>query len=686
MSSSPDAALDTLRGLPNPFDALVRPQRPDDRFADLHVDALLRSPRELLRRIIDSYRLSEYAAGRDLRETRVVTVLGPRGAGKTHMLEALIQRDDSAVQLIVRPGYFAVGVPFEEYVLNQLLNTLLEDDPLRGSRPYDAIAGQLTRRLLRQAVRGLGPTERLFACAPSGWQRLRLLWRGGERFAARFGQLAADLDDPKKGQDVVGVALQRGIDTQFLLKLIAAHIERWERGDGALAAIRRQLYLTMARSVLLRDAAAPALFLEQSYAPAGARPFFRAEVVRQLLHALIEACALVQMPVVFAFDNLEGLVAAQGQLQPEVGRAFLDGLAQAVDGTRGLLFLLFAETTLYRELRKQTDQFALDRLDQGVPLYAQGLVDRVELRPPDFAQLQELIAIRLQRLLRDRHAAAELPQGFPFGNDFLDDLARRSDLGLRNLLLRLRDEYSRVVYGRSVSAPAEPAAPRDWAPLLERAWTDQLRSADHKLQGALISQRQDIHVGLGRLLQQLDPIASDGWLLVAVQPVVSIGSHPGYGVVSLVEWRPEPATGMNGKDEGAKAVQRIGVGLLLAGGAGMPRDLQAKFELFEEGGVQTDGVVVLWPRPALDNLPATLPEATRQVWSAGSKRRQAALRAISDHHLRTLLALPAWLDECLELEVAPPAAVVKAFLVEHCAALVRLALPPAEEGALAHAN
>ena len=69
MSNSPDgaapaeaarsAALDVLRGLPNPFENLVRPQRPDDRFADLHVPALLQGPRELLLRIIDSYRLIE---------------------------------------------------------------------------------------------------------------------------------------------------------------------------------------------------------------------------------------------------------------------------------------------------------------------------------------------------------------------------------------------------------------------------------------------------------------------------------------------------------------------------------------------------------------------------------------------------------------------------------------------------
>jgi hypothetical protein len=267
MSSSPDAGaavLDSLRGWPNPFDALVRPQRPDDRFTDLHVAALLQAPRELLFRIIDSYRLDEYGAARDLRETRVVTVLGPRGAGKTHMLEALLHRDDAPVQLIVRPSYFAPGVPFEEYVLNQLLNALLEEDPLRAGRPFDAVAGQLTRRLLRQALRGLGPTERLFAAAPSAWQRVRLLWRGGERWAARFEQLADDLDDPKKSRDVVDLAMQRG-------HRYTAPLETAGGSHRALGTRRRRLGGHSPAALSGDGAFAPAPRLRRSGPVSGAR-------------------------------------------------------------------------------------------------------------------------------------------------------------------------------------------------------------------------------------------------------------------------------------------------------------------------------------------------------------------------------------------------------------------------------
>src|SRR5581483_12443454 len=106
-----------------------------------------------------------------------------------------------------------------------------------------------------------------------------------------------------------------------------------------------------------------------------------------------------------------------------------------------------------------------------------------------------------------------------------------------------------------------------------------------------------------RLLQQLSATSSsEGWHVGEVQPVVSIGSHPGYGVVSLVEWRP--VTGANGSVDSVPGAQRIGIGLLLAGGTGMPRDLQTKFELFEESGAAADGLVVLWPRPPAENLAA----------------------------------------------------------------------------------
>src|SRR5262245_24844135 len=131
MSSSLEAeklALDFLKGKENPFDGLARPQRLDDRFLDLHVPELLAGDRALLLDVIDSYRVDEYFSSGDLRATRVVTVLGDRGSGKTHLLQSLAYRTDGKSQLLVRPAYFDRNLPFDEFLLGQLMATLATED------------------------------------------------------------------------------------------------------------------------------------------------------------------------------------------------------------------------------------------------------------------------------------------------------------------------------------------------------------------------------------------------------------------------------------------------------------------------------------------------------------------------------------------------------------------------------
>jgi hypothetical protein len=678
MPSPPDGvpatrALDLLRGRPNPFESLVRPQRPDDRFSDLHVPALLRRPRELLLRLIDAYRLDEYRRASDLPDSRVVTVLGLRGAGKTHTVEALAHREDGRAQLLVRPAYFAPEVPFEEYLLSHVVTSLTAADG-----PFAAVATQLTRRLLRQAVRALGPTDRLFARAPS--RRLRLLWGGGGAVSARFDRLAEALDGTR-GKDLPALVREHGFAPEPLFRLVETHLDRHEGGRELLSAVRRQLYGAMARAALLGDGDALDRFLETDFAPTASRPASRVEVVRQRLHALVEACALVRLPVVFAFDNLEGFLAPQGRFDAAAARALMDSLAQAVDSLRGLLFFVFAESELYRQTRSNTNQFALDRLALGVPLRGEGPVDSVELRPPDFDELRQLIAERVGRLLKD-FPVGELPAGFPFGQQFLDGLARKEEMGLRAKLLNLRDEYSRLVYGRGVE-PVRGGRGPDWPALLERTWNEQLAAADRKLQGALAGRLQDLHVGLGRLLRQAGPVGVDGWRLADVQPTVSVGENASYGTLTLLTWKREEEGG-----EGGRAAVRLGVGLLLAGGTGMAKDLAAKFDLFRDTGLGADALVVLWPKVVDDDdMVSALPAATRKVWDGASRRRRAALRQLPTDDLRKMLAFPEWLEAvAAAAEQPPPEDVLRPFVSGKCQSVFRLVLPAVPEGVTAHAD
>lgn len=665
-------ALDFLRGQPNPFESLVRPQRRDDRFGDLHVPALLKEPRDLLFKVIDAYRLTEYHGAQDLPETRVVSIVGARGAGKTHMLESLLRRDDGLGQIIVRPSYFEKSQSFEEYLLSHLVSALAADD-----RPFAGIARALTRQLLLQAIRGLGPIDRLWVDMPqSGW-RWRLLWRGGESRIRRFDDLAEALAAKRDRDDLIALVQQHGMSPQQALQLIEAQLQMHEKGDGVLSAVRRHLYSAMAKSALLCEEKALDQFLEDDFKPAGTRPFFRGEVVRQLLHTIVEACALFRRPVVFAFDNLEGFLSPGDQFDGAAARAFLDGLAQTVDAGRGFPFLLFAESALYAKIRSHANQFALDRLGQGVPLYRHGPVDLIELRPPSVEEMQQLIITRVRRLLHRCPEARQLPDEFPFGRDFLQKLEQKREMGLRARLLVLRDEYSRVVYGREPSAaPAPlPPVPKDWTGVFDGHWARCLSASSQKMESTRSGNRQAFHAGLAQLLERAGTGDINGWRIGGVEAVVQAGEHVNFGIVSVLEW--QRASGASEKNGGAAKVT-TGVGFLLAGGPGMPKDLASKFDLFRDKGRAVDALVVLWPRIVdNDDTVSALPKATGEVWSASRWKNRTELRTISDNDMRILLALPDWFEALQNEPDQPiPPADVRAFLNKKCQALFPLLLPP----------
>ncbi len=682
MSNSPDPAeaLDWLRGRPNPFDNLVRSHRRDDPFADLDVPTLLHKSRETATAVIDAYRLTEYHAATDLRETRVVTLLGTRGAGKTHLLDALANRTDGKQQLLIRPSYFDAAVPFEDYLLDQLSAVLVTADPIHRGKPFVDIAAQMTRRLLIQAVRALGPTERMFACQRSLLQRWWQLWGGGAALAQRFDRFAATLAEPGGERNLHQLAARHAIPESFLADLLASHVRRHERAEQAESALRRHLYLAMVRATLFNEGDEFSRFLDAEFAQANSRPLFRADRVRHQLHALVEACALVRLPVVFAFDNLEGLVAPQGRLDGKISGAFLDGLAQIVDATRGLLFLLFAEKQLWQDVLKNTNAFAKDRLEQGVPLHARGPVVVVELNPPSEVELRQLVAERVGRQLDGR----AMPAQFPFSDDFLNGLAAKKDMGLRALMLNLRGEYSRLVYGKApavkVVEPIAPA-PRDWGFALEDRWANALSTANLKLERekSLTVFRGPLHSALAILRGQANPVVVDGWQLTEVQTSVTGEEHPTYSLVSLLDWR---AAGTNGD---ARAT-RVMVGLLLATGNGMAVDLKAKFSMFHDTRHAADFLVILWRKPGAEDLVEALPEGTRKAWDAGTKRRGAELRQFADDDARRLLAFPDWLEAARTIDdQSVPEEAISDFARRQCQSIWQRLLPPRER-TIARAN
>src|SRR5207245_3830676 len=91
----------------------------------------------------------------------VVPVLGNKGAGKTHLLHSIKHGSDGAWQLLVTPGTYQKDTDFLEYLLFQVIDTLLGGGKQKGSRPLEFVSEELARRLLHKALSALAPEQRL---------------------------------------------------------------------------------------------------------------------------------------------------------------------------------------------------------------------------------------------------------------------------------------------------------------------------------------------------------------------------------------------------------------------------------------------------------------------------------------------------------------------------------------------
>src|SRR5207245_4045570 len=91
----------------------------------------------------------------------VVPVLGNKGAGKTHLLHSIKHGSDGAWQLLVTPGTYQKDSDFLEYLLFQVIDTLLGGGKQKGSRPLEFVGEELTRRLICEALTSLTQSERL---------------------------------------------------------------------------------------------------------------------------------------------------------------------------------------------------------------------------------------------------------------------------------------------------------------------------------------------------------------------------------------------------------------------------------------------------------------------------------------------------------------------------------------------
>src|SRR5215510_1123588 len=140
-----ERALEVFRRAGNPFRNYFARNPDDEVCARYHVPELFASERDLLHAIIDLYRYDP------LTHSEVVPVLGNKGAGKTHLLHSIKHGSGGQWQLLVTPGVYQKDTEFLEYLLFQIIDTLLGGGKQKGVRPLEFVGEELGRRLLAQA-------------------------------------------------------------------------------------------------------------------------------------------------------------------------------------------------------------------------------------------------------------------------------------------------------------------------------------------------------------------------------------------------------------------------------------------------------------------------------------------------------------------------------------------------------
>jgi hypothetical protein len=664
-----ERAIAFLRGEENPFDWFVVADKPGLDFDRCHVQDIHRPVYEILRLAIDKYRRPDYRRQGHLHPTRVLFVRGARGSGKTHLLHWMGQydsgeHDSDTPELWVRPRFYDGGYPFAEYLLRELLRVLLCDDEPQGPPLLSWCTQEVGRRLLLESVAALALGEWLEWVGPPSRCRVLLGRARGKGWPNRE-RLVRDLRAGGNAT-LLEICQRNHIDPDVAHRLIAAHIAACERGSGVQARMRREVLGAFAQRALGRTADSIATLLEQDFAEdhAGLPPT-RAALVDALLQTLVELLAAIGVPVVFAFDNLERLLAPRGALDEPTAQAFWTGLAHVGDQIQGVLVLLLIETQLWLDcMQRAVNSFAQDRLLQGIRLREHGCVCRLDLQPPTVDDVAEVVRRRLAPLLDRVPNGAQLPETFPFSRDDLEAVVGHGSDIVRTVLMRLRERYDALVLpaGQApqpavrsaiAEAPGDVAAQSQFErQVLMPSWDRAVAAKRENLQTLLRpALAKEFHEALGRWLELLDGAVAADWKLAGVDPPTLFGDQPAFGLVTVVHW-----------DHAARGRRRVALGPLLGAGSSMPKDLRVKLGLFELRPVPADELVILWPRRRDDQAllqtaprPAPvdeLPPATRKVWEESAAARPVVLCPVAAADFAWLLGIPDWLADIASSEGA----------------------------------
>ncbi|MGL4420611.1 MAG: hypothetical protein ACRCZF_08100, partial [Gemmataceae bacterium] len=448
-----------LRRAGNPFRNYFARNPDDDICARFHVAELYQPERDLLHAVIDLYRHDP------MTHSEVVPILGNKGAGKTHLLHSIKHGRGGPWQLVVTPGVYQKDADFLEYLLFQILDTLLGGGKQKNIRPLDYLGDQLVRRQLAAALRSLTPDEQVEIFPPPGIGRWgRRLGLGLAQAAERAEWLAetiAPVGTTRQPMPLAQALLESGLAPELALQLLAAHATKTEPRSTA-GMMRKQIVLGFARGVLLRDESELANFLTNGFAELDfqVRPS-RQDLVLALFKATMDIFRSLKIPVVVAFDQLEDLLLARRSDDVhQIAEAFFAGIVQVMHQIDGLCVLVFAERGLWNRFVPSLDGYIQDRLNNPVHVPKHGTVKALRLEAPASDLVRRVVEARLQMMRDELPETAPLPRLFPFVDEQVQRIAA-TEPTLRDMLQQFRHLYDHLAYEAALPevTAADAAAP-----------------------------------------------------------------------------------------------------------------------------------------------------------------------------------------------------------------------------------
>jgi hypothetical protein len=650
-----------LRRAGNPFRNFFA-RNPDDDVCTLyHVPELFGREREQLLGVVDLYRFAPAT------HSEVVPVLGNKGSGKTHLLHSIKHGPEGSWQLLVTPGTYQKDTDFLEYLLFQVIDTLLGGGKQKNARPLDYVGEQLLRGLLTAALKGLTPAQRLDLFPAPGLGRwARRLGLGGSQAGERAQWLSDSLSRPCvlpfQAGGVRRACGEANLEPDLAFQLACEHVTRTEAHNTA-GLMRRHILEGFARAVLLGDESELASFLTYGFAELDfqVRPS-RQDLVLALFKALMGILQGVHVPVVVAFDQLEDLLLARRTDDVHrIAEAFFAGIVHAMHHLDGLSFLVFAERGLWNRFVPSLDGYIQDRLNNPVHLPDHGTLKALRLEAPPPELVRQIVAARLRPALEELPDFADLPPLFPFADDPIDRVAR-TEPTLRDMLQQFRHLFDRVVYGAEerpteapaalpvaemppgvksiivVETPASPAPPpaseesatgTEGPADLAALWEQEMRAARRKLEpeGALTGATRELQAGLGAFLQVCHEhgVKVGPWRLNHVVPEWTFGEHPTYGALTIAHWVCKDGQPW-----------KVGVGLFLGRGPAKPKDLGTKLGALEVEPAVIDHLILLRPE---DDL--ALSGKSKALWQDAERRgRHPRLEPVSLDAFAVLYGFP----------------------------------------------